>query len=154
VISGAITLHLSASALDAGIGITTSMGFAHLTETIPPERKGQTMRTIEMGRELGDAGGPLRVSGIAADTSLAPGLGARATVLACMAALCVRQPLSRTRTAVKVLSAEPWRTTPPSAYGFLVSIRRRHLPLKTRPQRCGLVQSHNVPCQLQISRYD
>ena len=41
-----------------------------------------------MGREIGDAGGPLLVGGIASVASLAAGLGTLAIALAGMAALC------------------------------------------------------------------
>ncbi|MCY0906395.1 MFS transporter [Arthrobacter sp. H14-L1] len=90
------TLYLSAVVLGAGIGITTPLGFAHLATTTPAERMGRTMGAAEMGREIGDAGGPLLVGGIAAAASLAAGLGTLAVALAGMAVLCVallrRQP--------------------------------------------------------------
>ncbi len=82
------TLYVSAVVLGIGIGITTPLGFAHLAATTPAERMGRTMGAAEMGREIGDAGGPLLVGGIAAAASLAAGLGTLAALLACMAALC------------------------------------------------------------------
>lgn len=86
---GTVTLYIVAAVFGAGIGITTPLGFAHLAATTPPERMGRTMGAAEMGRELGDAGGPLLVGGIAAAASLAVGLGVLAIVLAAMAVLCV-----------------------------------------------------------------
>ena len=88
VIPGVATLYVSAVVLGAGIGITTVLGFGHLAATTPPERMGRTMGTAEMGREIGDAGGPLLVGGIASVASLAAGLGTLAIALAGMAALC------------------------------------------------------------------
>jgi DHA1 family tetracycline resistance protein-like MFS transporter len=63
----------------------TPIGFAHLASTTPPERLGQTMGTAEIGRELGDAGGPLLVGTIAAAASLDLGLLGFAVVLAVLA---------------------------------------------------------------------
>ncbi|WP_429425647.1 hypothetical protein [Nocardia sp. GAS34] len=60
----------------------TPIGFAHLASTTPPERLGQT---TEIGRELGDAGGPLLVGTIAAAASLDLGLLGFAVVLAVLA---------------------------------------------------------------------
>lgn len=88
VVPAAATLYVSAVGLGAGIGITTPLGFAHLAATTPAERMGRTMGAAEIGREIGDAGGPLLVGGIAAAASLAAGLGTLAVVLAGMAALC------------------------------------------------------------------
>ena len=47
------------------------------------------MGTAELGREIGDAGGPLIVGGIAAALSLAAGLWIPALLVACCAALCL-----------------------------------------------------------------
>lgn len=88
VIPGVATLYVSAVVLGVGIGITTPLGFGHLAATTPPERMGRTMGTAEMGREIGDAGGPLLVGGVASVASLAAGLGTLAIALAGMAALC------------------------------------------------------------------
>ena len=82
------TLYASAVILGIGMGITTPLGFAHLAATTPAERMGRTMGAAEVLREIGDAGGPLLVGGVAAAASLAAGLGTLAGVLACMAVLC------------------------------------------------------------------
>lgn len=76
------TVFISAAAIGAGIGISTPLGFAHLADTTPPERMGRTMGSAELGRELGDAGGPLLVGSIATVTSLPLGLGALAVLVA------------------------------------------------------------------------
>jgi MFS family permease len=84
-----VTLYLAAVVLGMGIGITTPLGFAHLAGTTPPERMGRTMGTAELGREIGDASGPLIVGGVAAALSLAAGLWALALLVAASAALCL-----------------------------------------------------------------
>lgn len=72
-----------ASALGGiGIGAVTALGFAHLASTTPAERLGRTMGTAELGRELGDAGGPILVGSVAAVAGVAAGLGAMAGVAA------------------------------------------------------------------------
>jgi hypothetical protein len=43
---------------------------------------GRTMGSAELGRELGDAGGPLLVGGVATLTALPLGLGALALLIA------------------------------------------------------------------------
>jgi MFS family permease len=80
------TLYLAAGLLGIGIGIATPFAFAHLADTTPPERMGRTMGTAELGRELGDAGGPLLVGGVAVVATLPLGLGALALVIATAAA--------------------------------------------------------------------
>jgi MFS family permease len=57
-----------------GVGIITPIGFAYLTTTTPKERLGQTLGAAEIGRELGDAGGPLLVGALAAAATLTPAL--------------------------------------------------------------------------------
>ncbi len=66
----------------AGIGAATPLGFAALAATAPPGRLGQTMGAAEVGRELGDAGGPLIVAAAASATTLPGGLLALAGLLA------------------------------------------------------------------------
>ena len=90
------TLYMAAVLIGTGIGITTPLGFAHLADTTPPERMGRTMGTAELGRELGDAGGPLIVGTIATATSIAAGLGTLALLVAIASVLSAtllrRQP--------------------------------------------------------------
>ena len=57
-----------------GVGVITPIGFAYLTTTTPKERLGQTLGAAEIGRELGDAGGPLLVGALAAAAALTPAL--------------------------------------------------------------------------------
>ncbi|WP_123981688.1 MFS transporter [Streptomyces sp. Ag109_O5-1] len=66
----------------AGTGLITPLGFAALASATPPERFGQTMGAAELGRELGDAGGPLLVAGVATATTLTHGYAALAVLIA------------------------------------------------------------------------
>lgn len=66
-------LLLAAPLVGAGTGLLTPLAFAALAGASAPERLGQTMGSAEVGRELGDAGGPLLVAGVAALAGLAAG---------------------------------------------------------------------------------
>jgi len=70
----------AAVAIGVGTALITPLGFAALAATAPPDRLGATMGAAEVGRELGDAGGPLLV-GLIAAASLSAGLGALAVLL-------------------------------------------------------------------------
>jgi MFS transporter, DHA1 family, tetracycline resistance protein len=74
LVAGPAGLALAAVAIGAGTGIVTPLGFAALAAAAPPGRLGQIMGAAEVGRELGDAGGPLLVGAIAAPAGLAIGL--------------------------------------------------------------------------------
>ncbi|YCK38431.1 MFS transporter [Actinomadura sp. ATCC 39365] len=88
---------LSAAVLiGAGTGLITPLGFAALAARTPAERMGQTMGAAELGRELGDAGGPLLVAGVATVASLTYGYAALALLLA--AGPLVALALHRSRT--------------------------------------------------------
>lgn len=69
-----------------------------------PERLGQTMGAAELGRELGDAGGPLLVAGVAAVTTLTGGFAALAVLIAAAALALARRGNDQ--------------TTDPSASGY------------------------------------
>jgi MFS family permease len=92
LLPGIAGLILAAVAIGAGTGLATPVAFAHLAATTPTERLGQTMGAAEVGRELGDAGGPLLVGAIAVASTLGLGLGALAVLLAVTAALVARRP--------------------------------------------------------------
>ncbi|MGW1501919.1 MFS transporter [Streptomyces mirabilis] len=70
-----------AALIGAGTGLITPLGFAALAATTPSERLGQTMGSAELGRELGDAGGPLLVAAVATASSLTYGFAALALLL-------------------------------------------------------------------------
>lgn len=80
-IPGPITLFIAALMIGAGIGTATPLAFAHLADTTPHERMGRTMGSAELGRELGDAGGPLIVGSLATLGGLPLGLGALALLV-------------------------------------------------------------------------
>ena len=82
VAPGPVTIFIAAASIGVGVGAATPLGFAHLADTTPPERMGRTMGSAELGRELGDAGGPLLVGGVATLTALPFGLGALALLIA------------------------------------------------------------------------
>jgi DHA1 family tetracycline resistance protein-like MFS transporter len=74
LVPGIAGLLAAAMTIGAGTGLITPLGFAHLAAATPKERLGQTMGSAEVGRELGDAGGPLLVGAIAAPAGLGVGL--------------------------------------------------------------------------------
>ncbi|MEV8037786.1 MFS transporter [Streptomyces sp. NPDC086182] len=71
-----------AALIGTGTGLITPLGFAALAASTPAERLGQTMGAAELGRELGDAGGPLLVAAVATLTTLDHGYATLAVVLA------------------------------------------------------------------------
>ena len=81
VIPGIAGILVAAVLIGAGTGLATPIAFAHLAGTTPAERLGQTMGAAEVGRELGDAGGPLLVGAVAAVLTLNWGFAALAIVL-------------------------------------------------------------------------
>lgn len=88
-------LYLCALTSGAGIGVATPLAFAHLAATTPPERMGRTMGNAELGREVGDAGGPLLVGAIAGAGTLATGLGTLALLMAGVAGVAALALRSR-----------------------------------------------------------
>lgn len=72
---------IAAALIGIGTGLITPLGFAALAESTPEERLGQTMGSAELGRELGDAGGPLLVAAVASVASLTYGYAALAALL-------------------------------------------------------------------------
>ena len=76
----AVTLFAAAVAIGVMAGTVTPLAFAHLADVTPEERMGRTMGTAELGRELGDAGGPLLVGAIATTVTLPVGLAVLAAI--------------------------------------------------------------------------
>ncbi|MFF7680071.1 MFS transporter [Actinacidiphila glaucinigra] len=98
-----VTGVLSGAALiGTGTGVITPLGFSALATATPQERLGQTMGAAELGRELGDAGGPLLVGGIAAVSALSYGYAALAGLLAAGAVLAVSHHRN-------TAAGDPWR---------------------------------------------
>ncbi|MGW8355462.1 MFS transporter [Streptomyces wedmorensis] len=79
---GVIGVLTAAALIGTGTGLITPLGFAALAASTPQERMGQTMGSAELGRELGDAGGPLLVAGVATLSTLTFGYLALAALLA------------------------------------------------------------------------
>jgi hypothetical protein len=71
--------------IGAGVAIATPLGFTLLANSSDPAQLGRIMGSAEVGRELGDAGGPVLVGAFGA-LSLTAGLGAIAVVLVAAAA--------------------------------------------------------------------
>jgi MFS family permease len=80
-ISGIVGILAAATLIGIGTGLITPLGFAALATSTPPERLGQTMGAAELGRELGDAGGPLLVAAVATIATLIWGYAALALIL-------------------------------------------------------------------------
>ncbi|GAB3281178.1 hypothetical protein GCM10027449_22330 [Sinomonas notoginsengisoli] len=78
----AVGVYVSALLVGAGIGTATPLAFAHLADATPAERMGRTMGTAELGREAGDAGGPLLVGAVASGAGLGWGLASLAAAVA------------------------------------------------------------------------
>nr|WP_205752097.1 MFS transporter [Cryptosporangium phraense] len=70
-----------AALIGVGTGMITPLGFAALAAGTPSERIGQTMGAAELGREAGDAGGPLLVAAVASIATLTYGFAALAVLL-------------------------------------------------------------------------
>ncbi|NMO90248.1 MFS transporter [Actinomycetospora sp. TBRC 11914] len=97
-----------------GTGLITPVGFALLAAGSPPARLGQTMGSAELGREAGEAGGPLLVGAVAALAGLGTGflaVAAAVTVTAGSAA-AVRTPASTASPSED--SDTPLGPTPPA----------------------------------------
>jgi DHA1 family tetracycline resistance protein-like MFS transporter len=87
LIPGAAGLITAAVLIGVGVGLITPIGFAYLATTTPTDRLGQTMGSAEVGRELGDAGGPLLVGALASAVTLTPALLTFAGLLTATAGL-------------------------------------------------------------------
>ncbi|MFI6488590.1 MFS transporter [Streptomyces sp. NPDC050564] len=81
-IPGLTGVLLAAALIGVGTGLITPLAFAALASGTPRERLGQTMGAAELGRELGDAGGPLLVAGVATAATLPYGYAVLAVLLA------------------------------------------------------------------------
>lgn len=90
--------------IGAGVAVSTPLGFAELAAGAPPERMGRTMGAGEVGRELGDGGGPIMV-GAFGPVGLHAGLAALAGVLVISAGLVSGAGIRR-RTSARVDEAD------------------------------------------------
>lgn len=95
-----VVLCLTGVLVGAGVGLATPVAFAHLAASTPAERMGRTMGSAELGRELGDAGGPLVAGAVATVTVPAVGIGVIAALTAgagALALLGLRPPRAEAR---------------------------------------------------------
>jgi MFS family permease len=90
-----VAVFVAAILLGVGIGAVTPLGFAHLAATTPDDRIGRVMGSAELGRETGDAAGPLIVGAVAAAATIPAGLGVLALVGLAAAGLSSRLGRSR-----------------------------------------------------------
>jgi MFS family permease len=80
IVPNPVGIAVAAITIGAGVAISTPIGFANLAASAPVGRIGQTMGAGEVGRELGDAGGPILV-GAFSPAGLATGLLALAATI-------------------------------------------------------------------------
>jgi MFS transporter, DHA1 family, tetracycline resistance protein len=99
---------VAAILIGAGIAISTPIGFADLAAAAPAGRMGQTMGAGEVGRELGEAGGPILV-GAFSPVGLAAGLIALAGAI-CVGALTTWRR-SEPRPADQLTTSQPGSLT-------------------------------------------
>ncbi|SEE24860.1 MULTISPECIES: MFS transporter [Streptomyces] len=95
VLPGVAGLLPAAVLIGAGTGVITPLGFAALAAATPEERIGQTMGAAELGRELGDAGGPLLVASVATAVTLGWGYAVLALLTALLLPVLAARRASR-----------------------------------------------------------
>ena len=97
--------------IGVGVGLATPLGFAALAAAAPTGRMGQTMGAGEVGRELGEAGGPLLV-GTAAAAGLALGFTSLALACGLVAVVAGLALAPRSRPSPTSRSLDPASPTP------------------------------------------
>ncbi|KUI46446.1 MFS transporter [Mycobacterium sp. GA-1199] len=96
---GLTGLLCAAVVIGVGCGVITPLAFTMLAQTTPAERLGQTMGAAEIGRESGDAAGPLIVASIAAASSVPLGFVGLAVIVTAAGAAAAGSERRRGRTA-------------------------------------------------------
>ncbi len=94
---GVATMFIAAAAFGLMTGTVTPLAFAHLADVTPHARMGRTMGSAELGREIGDAGGPLLVGAVATAWTLPVALTVLGVISAASATLgwsALRTPAS------------------------------------------------------------
>lgn len=81
---GLVGILCAAVVIGLGCGIITPLAFTALAQSTPEERLGQTMGAAEIGRECGDAAGPLIVAAIAAASTVPLGFVGLAAIVTAM----------------------------------------------------------------------
>ncbi|WP_433862670.1 MFS transporter [Streptomyces sp. L7] len=85
-----MALYAAALLIGVAVGVATPLAYSHLAATTPAERLGRTMGNAELGREVGDAGGPLLVGIIGTLAGLPLALGTLALLIATAGAATAR----------------------------------------------------------------
>lgn len=96
-VPGAVTLFVAAVAIGVMLGTVTPLAFAHLAASTPDDRMGRTMGNAELGREVGDAGGPLLVGAVATAWTLPGAIAVLAAATAAAGAVSWRALRTPTR---------------------------------------------------------
>jgi MFS family permease len=94
---GVATMFIAAAAFGLMTGTVTPLAFAHLADVTPHARMGRMMGSAELGREIGDAGGPLLVGAVATAWTLPAALTVLGVISAASATLgwsALRTPAS------------------------------------------------------------
>ncbi len=92
-----MTLFVAAVAIGVMLGTVTPLAFAHLAASTPDDRMGRTMGNAELGREVGDAGGPLLVGAVATAWTLPGAIAVLAAATAAAGAVSWRALRTPTR---------------------------------------------------------
>lgn len=127
-------LAVAAVLVGCGVGIVTPLGFTELVRIAPEGGAGATMGAAEVGRELGDAGGPLLVGAVAfaSLTGGFLGLGLVLGLAACMAGRPSAERPGGTRLTSMTRGVDPVRRPPGSCRS-----RARRRGLAPEPQLPG-----------------
>lgn len=96
-VPGAVTLFVAAVAIGVMLGTVTPLAFAHLAASTPDDRMGRTMGNAELGREVGNAGGPLLVGAVATAWTLPGAIAVLAAATAAAGAVSWRALRTPTR---------------------------------------------------------
>jgi MFS transporter, DHA1 family, tetracycline resistance protein len=112
LVPGLVGLLLGELVIGIGVGVATPLGFAALATQTDPARLGQTMGAAEVGRELGDAGGPLLVAALGTLATLTGGLLGLAVLLTAASAVISRAPATRPTPPTEPANPPPPTTSP------------------------------------------
>jgi MFS family permease len=112
IVPNSLGIAVAAIMIGAGVAISTPIGFADLAASAPTGRIGQTMGAGEVGRELGDAGGPILV-GAFSSAGLATGLVALAATIS-LGALTTWQRSHPQRARTSTTAPPPHASKPPA----------------------------------------
>ncbi|TQF69481.1 MFS transporter [Rhodococcus spelaei] len=112
MLPGLVGVLVAAVGIGVGTGLITPVAFAALATSTPEERMGQTMGAAELGREVGDAGGPLLVAGVAAAATLTAGYAVIAVLIGASPAVVTRRGRGRNAGSRAPSEASPKRSVP------------------------------------------